>query len=208
MPNQCSSFRSAARAKMSCVTNAFWARLKKERTRSRLARLLAAGLTRLSVSVSRFHQMFVPLHRVERALRVAAQVGLSTELKGAVTKMDLKTGAALDGWKQVLDADKINIFPVLPYLRDGADLPDREYYRLPGLPKEPCPGEQICLYTDGVIRSCCGPGVGGSFLALGDVHTPFEKIRGAFVNGVKQQVLRTYGPIRFAQRAIELGLKA
>jgi MoaA/NifB/PqqE/SkfB family radical SAM enzyme len=192
-------------AAVSCVTNAFWAR-SDDLARSRLEVLRAAGLTHLSVSVSRFHQRFVPLHRAERALRIAGELRMSTELKGAVTKADLRKGAALSKWKRTLDADKINIFPILPYLREGAVIPEAEYYRLPDLPRLPCPGEEICIYTDGVVRSCCGPGVGGSFLAIGDVQTPMQEIRQAFLHGAKQEILRQHGPIHFAERAAELGM--
>lgn len=54
-------------------TNAFWA-LKDADTEETLLRLKDAGLTGLLVSVSPFHQEFVPLERPERLIRVASRV--------------------------------------------------------------------------------------------------------------------------------------
>ncbi len=54
-------------------TNAFWA-LKDADTEQTLLRLRNAGLTGLLVSVSPFHQEFVPLERPERLIRVASRV--------------------------------------------------------------------------------------------------------------------------------------
>jgi hypothetical protein len=193
-------------AQISCVTNAYWA-VTNEIAEEKLTKLLKAGLTSLSVSVSRFHQRFVPLRRARRALDIATRLGIATELKGAVTTPDLEAGGALSEWKESLDADKINIFPVLPRLREGATLPEDQYYREPGLPKQRCPGEVVCVYTDGIARSCCGPGVSGPFLALGDTKlTPLAEINRRFLQRGKQRLLREQGPIYFANHAIAAGL--
>lgn len=193
-------------AEVSCVTNAYWARTA-EAAEEKLNKLFAVGLTSLAVSVSRFHQQYVPLYRVQIALQTAAQIGLPTELKGAVTVGDLEADGELEYWKDFLDADKINIFPVLPSLRSGARLPEGEYYREPGLPTQTCPGEVVCIYVDGVARSCCGPGVSGSFLALGHTaDTSIEEIHRRFLVRGKQRILRERGPVYFAERAIAAGL--
>jgi hypothetical protein len=193
-------------AEISCVTNAYWARTATV-AEEKLNKLIVAGLTSLSISVSRFHQQFVPLHRAQLALECAARLGIPTELKGAVTNRDLEPGSALHEWQVVLDADKINIFPILPSLREGACLPESEYYREQGLPTQKCPGEVVCVYADGVARSCCGPGALGSFLALGDTTvTSLEEIHRQFLERGKQTILRELGPIHFAEHAIAAGL--
>jgi hypothetical protein len=193
-------------ARISCVTNAYWA-VTDEMARGKLTNLVDAGLTSISISVSRFHQRFIPIQRVRRALETAGRLGIFTELKGAVTTKDLEAGGALHVWKATLDADKINIFPVLPRLRAGASLPDNEYYREPGLPRERCPGDIVCVYSDGIARSCCGPGVSGDFLALGNTtESSITEIDGRFRDGGKQRLLREHGPVHFAERAIASGL--
>lgn len=193
-------------ATVSCVTNGYWAR-DDVTTRERLANLHHAGLSFLGVSVSRFHQQFVPISRPRRALRIAAQLGIKTELKGAVTVSDLTPDGTLDSWKSTLDADKITIFPVLPRLRDGAILPESDFYREIGLPADKCPGEVLCIYADGIARSCCGPEVSGEFLAVGDTKvTPLREIHQRMRRQRKQQILREVGPIHFAKGAIAKGL--
>jgi hypothetical protein len=192
--------------KVSVVSNAFWARTE-EQARARLTELRAAGLTSLAVSVSRFHAPYVPMAQARIALEVADELGLETELKAAVIKEDLLPGGLLEQWQRELDADFINVFPVLPYLRDGAALPEEEYYRLKGLPEQTCPAEVLCVESDGTARSCCGSGVSGSFLALGNVRdSGVAELRQRLESAPRQKILREQGPIAFARAAISAGL--
>ena len=190
---------------VSCVTNGYWATTEALAT-ARLSLLRHSGLTRLAVSVSRFHRQFVPLQRVRRALAAAAAVGIPTTLKGAVLKSDLEPGGALALWQQRLEADEVEIFPVLPYLRPGEALPDNDYYRWPGLPREPCPGELLTVDIDGTVRSCCSPGPPDEFLTVGHVPTPLREIERHLHRSGRQRILRERGPIAFARAAIAAGL--
>ncbi len=61
-------------------TNAFWA-LREADTEETLLRLRDAGLPGLLVSVSPFHQEFVPLERPERLIRVASRVFGPSEVR-------------------------------------------------------------------------------------------------------------------------------
>lgn len=191
---------------VTCATNAYWAR-SDEIAREKLGMLRDAGLRALSVSVSRFHQRYVPLARVRRVLEIARSLDLCTELKGAVTHSDLGPAGAIHGWKRELDADRINIFPVLPYLRSGAELPEEDYYRERGLPWQRCPSDIVCIEPDGEVMSCCGPGASKQFLHLGNIReTTLAQLRHRFRTAPRQRILREQGPIFFAQRAIEAGL--
>jgi MoaA/NifB/PqqE/SkfB family radical SAM enzyme len=191
---------------VSCVTNAFWARTD-EIAIAKLTQLQNSGLTSLSVSISRFHQQFVPLHRAERALKFAAELGISTELKAAVTRADLKVGGLVSQWKESVDAEWVNVFPVLPHLRHDAILPDYDYYREPGLPAHKCPGEVVAVDYHGIARSCCSLGEEDSFLVVGDTNRqPLKAIYDTFQNAGTQRILRDRGPIAFAQGAMAAGL--
>jgi Radical SAM superfamily/4Fe-4S single cluster domain len=193
-------------AEVSCVTNAFWAR-NDELAEAKLKTLRESGLSALSVSVSKFHQEFVPLHRVCTALRTAKELGIWTELKGAITTSDLEPGGPLSEWADTLEATWISIFPILPHLRDGAALPDREYYREVGLPPHRCPGDLVCVDFDGVARSCCTLRGGDPFLVVGDIHRmSLQEIHATFLHAGKQRILRDSGPIAFARGAIAAGL--
>jgi hypothetical protein len=191
---------------VSCVTNAFWARTD-DITRDKLTVLRDAGLTALSVSVSRFHQEYVPLERPRRVLAVANELGLWTELKGAVVRGDLQPGAVLDQWKGALKASCTSIFPVLPHLRAGQSLPETEYYRELGLPFHRCPGDMVCVDFDGRARSCCTLDGNTDFLEIGDARrTALEEIHHRFRTAAKQRILRESGPIEFARQAIAAGV--
>jgi hypothetical protein len=192
---------------ISCVTNAFWARSDEIAT-GKLTRLKNGGLTLLGVSVSRFLQQFVPLHRPQRALKIAMELGISTELKAAVTHVDLEPHGLVSKWKKRLDAEWVNVFPVLPHLRDGATLPEDEYYRELGLPAHKCPGEVVAVDYHGIARSCCSLGEEENFLVVGDANTTsLKQIYSTFQRAAKQKILRDTGPIAFAQGAIRAGFE-
>lgn len=200
------SHAGALGATVSCVTNAFWA-VDEERTKAKLSVLYDSGLTALAVSVSRFHLEFVPLHRAKRALTIASAIGIRTTLKGAVTQRDLAPGGMLSSWKDTLDAERITIFPVLPYLREAQALADEEYYRDRGLPIQRCPGDAVCVDFDGVARSCCTLVADDPFLVIGDTRQmPLKQIHDNLKRAGKQRILRESGPIEFARGAIAAGI--
>jgi hypothetical protein len=193
-------------AEISCMTNAFWAR-NDEIATSKLTVLKESGLTSLGVSASRFHQQFVPLHRVQRALKTAMQLDILTELKAAVTLRDLTPHGAVSSWKGEISAEWINMFPVLPHLRDGWALPEEEFYREPGLPDHKCPGDAVCVDFNGIARSCCSLGTENTFLQIGDTRqSPLKDIHWTFDHAGKQRILREDGPIGFARGAIAAGV--
>lgn len=189
---------------VSCVTNAYWARTP-EIAKQKLAILREAGLSWLSASTSRFHQQFVPLARVRYALEAARELGMGTEFKGAVTQTEMREAGGLDTWERELQADHVNVFPILPWLREGAELPTEEYYREPGLPPEKCPAASVCVDFNGMATSCCSPG-NDEFLSIGNVHEQsLADIHANFNTRGKQRILRDAGPVAFALGARALG---
>jgi hypothetical protein len=189
-----------------CVSNAFWARSDAV-TMAKLSALADAGLSGLSVSVSRFHQPFIPLERPQRALRIAKQLGIFTELKGAVTESDLASEGALRTWRSQMDPDLVSIFPVLPYLRSGEQLAATEYVTARGLPTGRCPAETLTIDFAGIARSCCSPGALDEFLALGSLQeSSLADLELRFRTAGRQRVLREKGPSYFACGAISQGL--
>lgn len=189
-------------AEMGCVTNAYWA-TGDDRARTMLAELKAAGLTRLAISASRFHQQFVNRRRVERAFGAGRDVGLWCGLKYVHLGSDPDDADAIEAWARAAGACHVEIFPVLPHLRDGAALPAYEYRRTPGLPTQACPGMLLTVDWNGTAYSCCTPGGFNALLALGHVReASLEDLSERFYLGGTQQILREHGPIRFA-RAIE-----
>lgn len=192
-------------ATVSCVTNGSWAATD-DVARAKLAALKQAGLAALAVSTSSFHQRFVRLARVERALALAREAGLSTGLKCAVTASDR---AGIESWARTRAVDQLEVFPVLPYLRDGAVLPERDYIREHALPKGRCPAATITVREDGRAYTCCMPGAFTEFLALGSVHqTSLDDIHDRFYLQNRQQALRHRGPAYFARAVIAAGAGA
>lgn len=188
---------------VSCQTNAYWAS-NEQKAQHMLQTLKEAGLRVLGVSISQFHDEFVRRARVERACRVARSLGITTIVKCALTTSD--TSSQLEDWAKGLEVDGREIFPIQPYLREGAQLPDADYKLLKILPTGRCPSAVLTVRENGKAYTCCMPGGFNEFLSLGNIHneTLDDMHRLFYVQG-KQQILRKFGPIHFAEEIIRRG---
>lgn len=195
---------SSLGAGISCVTNAYWAS-SDDKARQKLGELRRAGLSTLAVSTSRFHQQFVNVRRVERAIAIARECGLRTTLKLPLTASDTDAGS-LEEWASSCGADRHEIFPVLPYLRRGAILPESEYIREQALPRGRCPSASITVDEHGKAYPCCMPGAFVDVLSLGDVRSDtLQQIHDEFYLRPEQQVLRHRGPAHLARAVMAAG---
>jgi len=191
-------------ATVTCVTNAYWA-TSDSKAQAIVARVREAGLTHLAASTSRYHQRFIPIERVKRALSAARAAGINTLLKIVYSGPDQKEGL-VQRWADFVGADALQAFPVVPYLRRGGELPLEHYVRTPGLPKGRCPSPALTVREDGAAFNCCTP---GGFEALLQVGNVFDCSLDALVDRYHFdpvfQVLRERGPIHFARHAIRNG---
>ncbi|SER19265.1 Radical SAM superfamily protein [Solimonas aquatica] len=198
-------FASQLGAEVGCVSNAYWATSDASAS-DKLRRLEQAGLSTLAISTSRFHQAFVPLSRVERAVRLARATGLLTELKVIFTQDEAGTQGAALQWSKAIPAAVHIHSPILPYLSTGQTLPEASYPRMPGLPREVCPGQSLAISENGMAYSCATPGADHDFLSLGDSRAiALAELQHRLQQGAKQRLLREHGPAYFAGAAILAG---
>lgn len=190
-------------ALMTCVTNAFWAS-SDERARHVVEQVHEAGLRHLGVSTSRFHQQFVRIERVQRAVAAARCQGLTTQLKIAYLASDQAAGL-VERWTQAVGADELHSFPVVPYLREGASLPEGDYLRTPGLPEGPCPASILTVREDGAAYTCCNPGGTSPLFHIGNVQTGLGPVLNRYRFEPVLQAVRGAGPAQFARAAIAAG---
>lgn len=191
---------TALGADVSCVSNGYWA-TSPEKARTLLTDLKRAGLGLLAVSTSRFHQQFVKLQRVERALRAARDIGLPCALKFVRLRSDPDDADSMTAWGKAAGACRVEAFSVLPHLAEGVSLPEDEYIRDIGLPQGPCPAPVMTIAEDGEAYSCCTPGSIKPFYSLGNTRgAALFDLRNRFYLGGKQQLLRVQGPIQFARQ--------
>jgi hypothetical protein len=93
----------------------------------------------------------------------------------------------------------VEVFSVLPHLRDGQALPEHEYTRQAGLPQGPCPAPLITIAENGEAYTCCTPGSINNFFSIGNTReSTLAEIRDRFYLAGKQQLLRERGPGWFA----------
>lgn len=192
-------------AEVSCVSNAYWAS-SDVKARALLEQLQDAGLDLLAVSASRFHEAYVKRTRVERALRIAQEIGLRSQLKFVTTRSDVETKAEITAWARNLGVSVVQFIPLAPFLRDGGVVPEAEYPRGLPLPQDACPASIIGVDENGAASMCCTPGTSGAFFSLGNVHAEsLADIRDRFHLGGKPQILRDHGPSYFARKVLEHG---
>jgi pyruvate-formate lyase-activating enzyme len=190
--------------RISCVTNAYWAS-SDQKAEAISVRVRNAGLTALAASTSRYHQRFVPIDRVRRALSAARAAGMLTLLKIAYTVPDLEDGL-VDEWGAFVGADQLQTFAVVPYLREGGEIPPEHYVRVSGLPSGTCPAPSLSVREDGAAYTCCTPGAFQPLLRVGNVFSDsLREIVARFHFDPMLQALREKGPAYFAHYAIARG---
>jgi pyruvate-formate lyase-activating enzyme len=189
-----------------CVTNGYWATTD-DKARILLTELRAHGLVRIAVSTSRFHQRFVKLARVQRALRMAVEVGLGAVLKVAATPQERAQVERLQAWAVDTGLAGVEVIALMPYLREGQQLPAGDFALQPGLPAGPCPAPSLTVREDGTAYSCCSPAGFTDSLSLGNaVDEGFEAPFLRFLLNGRQRVLREGGPAAFADAIRRRGL--
>lgn len=191
---------------VTCVSNGYWA-TSPEKARTVLQSVKDAGLTKLGLSASRFHQEFVNLKRVERALAAGRQIGLHCTLKYARPASDPLGEEAIRAWALAAGANEAQIFAVMPHLRAGFELPETEYERADGVPTGTCPAAIFTVRESGDAFTCCTPGSDIPLLALGNANEArLDDLLDRYYAGGVQQILRDQGPIHFARAAVARGL--
>lgn len=192
-------------ALVTCVTNAYWAS-SDEKARAILTRLKHAGLGSFAVSTSRFHQQFVKRSRVQRALSIGRELGITCALKYVRHPSDDLNTDEIREWATAAGATEVEDFTLLPYLRDGEMLDETSYVRTEGLPEGTCPSQILTVREDGNSFSCCTPGAYTPLLSLGNLSTDsLSDLRDRFYLGEVQSILREEGPASLAREVIRRG---
>ncbi len=184
-------------ADLSCVSNAFWAQSDEKAMRT-LQPLHEAGLKTLAVSSSRYHQEFVPRSRVERALRIGRSLGMECHLKLVYLQSEWHPKAEIIKWAEDIAGEHCQFIPLLPHLREGAELPTAEFPRPRQLPAGRCPAPNINISERGRAYMCCTPGAFQPFYQIGNLRDDdMHAIQSRFQFGSLQLALRLDGPASF-----------
>jgi len=198
---------TAVGAKMTCVTNGYWA-TDVVRAMKKVETLKAAGLKAIAISTSEYHQQFVPLDRVRNAANAAIEAGLDVIIKYPYTRQSLLPTelAALLG-PELANKVTINAFSVMPTVRTGFELSPEAIVGSPGIPEGQCPSAVVTVREDGQAYTCCIPGGFVEPLRLGNIETDsLACIYERFEGGDLQQILFSEGPAFIARKAIAKGL--
>jgi MoaA/NifB/PqqE/SkfB family radical SAM enzyme len=189
---------------MTCVSNGYWAS-SPEKALKILRQMQEAGLKLIAISTSRFHEEFIKRRRVYHALSAARAIGLECVMKFVQTTAD-EDLREVRREARAAGADRVELLPLMPTVRSDGEVAETDYPRKPGLPKGVCPAAIINVSESGEAYMCCTPGAFTPFFALGRIpEKSLKDIRGKFLLGDKQQVLRRYGPTFFAKAIADSG---
>ena len=137
------------------MTSAYWA-VDDRRTESSLLRLRKVGLTGIGVSVDEQHAVRVPLDRPRRAIRIAANLGLSVTLS-ARFPANLESEDVRDYLKAMVGPEldvvtDVVLGEIQPLGRANKDPAPLNYsHRRRRL----CPASMLMVTVDGFIKCCC-----------------------------------------------------
>ncbi|MBI3653571.1 MAG: radical SAM protein [Acidobacteria bacterium] len=136
------------------TTNSSWA-TKHERAVKILMRLKAAGLVRLRFSIDQYHLNYIPLERVETAVKAAAEVGIYPLIEAAVGRKDYRAYEAVHRLKAL--AVELKMCELLPFGRAAEFAPETffsgSFYQVA---HTPCPTAGVpVVENDGRVLLCC-----------------------------------------------------
>ena len=182
-------------ARVSCVTNGFWA-VSAAAAREKLAVLKRAGLDNLVISTDKFHQRFVPLAKVRTVIAACRELGIGFGLKYVVTKNGPRLTSLLRQLEDVTAGAefKIQEIPCLPAGR-ARELPAAAFRYQRGLPGKRCPGQgMLTIDPSGIAYPCCPP-AWPKRLGLGDARTtPLAVLAKKAATDPLLKLLRREGP--------------
>lgn len=196
---------TARGAIVGCVSNGFWA-TSEQRAHQVLAPLQASGLRLLGISSSRFHRGFVPAERVERAITVAAQLGIRTVLKLAMTRrdQDQPDPAAIE--RAAARADEVERFAVIGSGRSATAIDASEWITSEAIPFGACPSTESKIADDGRFVACCSSGPSSTMFEFGNIRTQsLQSCMKALTNDPVHRELRRAGPAIFLPAVIAAG---
>ncbi len=195
-------------ALISAVTNAYWA-TSEERALRILQPLQAAGLGMIGVSAGHYHQQYVGIDCVYRALRAAQQLGMRTVIKCALLAGDRIIGDRPHWLSPEIEADHIELFAVVGPGRPNQVLEEAKLLTEPGLPRGACPSEEIAVGEDAIVYACGSSTRLNGFQALGRLgEQPIGHYLHSISNSTRHQILRRVGPAHFADAIAERGAGA
>jgi pyruvate-formate lyase-activating enzyme len=189
------------------ITNAFWARADQDAAAT-LGRL--PGLTRLGVSADSFHQEFVPVAYVERAVRAAHDRGIECSVR--VSFLD-DPDEEIESVRQQLIAVagwyELEHQPVQVFGRAEQDAVAPRTFRYDASAAFCRSADVHAVQVDGHVTACCGST--GSWarphaLDFGDIHDePLSTILARADRSLVLHALRLWGPAALRDWGSEVG---
>lgn len=136
------------------TTNSYWAS-KPEKAEAILARMKDAGLVRLRFSIDQYHLNYIPIERLETAVRAAVKVGLGALIEATVGRKDYR---AYDAVKRLRALHvELRVSELLPFGK-AADLPPETFlsHSFFEVSHSPCGSAGVPIVeTDGRLLLCC-----------------------------------------------------
>lgn len=139
------------------VTNGFWGR-DVNRGYQMISGLVEAGLSKLSISVDRFHQEFIPIDSVKSALRITEKIGVKTTITFMGLKGDENCYELMEQLRPEIYGKNLYFYPVFPVGRATEYVLNEQIIKICHKDTAACPYTKdfdIIVLFDGTIMMCC-----------------------------------------------------
>lgn len=170
-----------------CVTNGFWA-VTEEDTYREIQKICSLGVTSLSISISDFHQKYVPIENIKNILNAALQLPIRISLKIAVTETYNALDLIKNLGKSICDVS-IMFFPVCQVGRAVNIQTDDIIKRYHGDMWMPCIDNNLLINSDGKCYPCCSPCIFETKLCVGNIY---EEDLGDIIERTRKNLLIYY----------------
>ncbi len=193
-----------------CTSNGFWG-TSYEVALEKLLQLKKNGLSKLGLSVDRFHQQYVDINNIKNILMACKKIGLPVDVGSVVTKSTSDLSDAM----VVLKDELINITHIraacLPIGEAENINSDDLYYDEDILKRD----NILCydttffsIYLNGDVYPCCSQAGKSSCLKLGNIHTDnLEGILKKYRSNMYIRIIKKYGLSWFVKIALKEGLE-
>jgi pyruvate-formate lyase-activating enzyme len=189
------------------VTNGFWGK-NKDRATAMFRSLAEADLVRVELSTDIFHQEYIPLTVISRAIEVLKDLGIAITLRVITTRKHTVDHTIAGLSADLLDGVEIMGSPVVPTGRALTAIPHDEYYLCEAGALGCCDTLlNLTVRPDGGVFPCCAGSEQNPSLSLGNIcELPIDVIvRNAERNLMVKRLVHS-GPAAFFPILHEAGL--
>ncbi len=152
---ECMEYAKSFGFRTTLITNGFWGK-DYQKGYEMIKGLSEAGMTKMTISVDRFHQEYIPIESVRNAIRIATVLGVAL----TISMMDLKNGKSvydsIEALRPEIYGKELTVYPAFPVGKAAETIDQEEVICICESSTSLCPFDNfIIVHFDGSMLMCC-----------------------------------------------------